>query len=100
MSEAVVARINELLGDDDKLAELADKHFTDYDADKSGFLDKTEVAGVFKIVCSFLEMDDVPESHFESAWSFIETNGDGKISNNEFRTFIKKILEQKLESVS
>ena len=65
------------------------KQFDEYDKDKSGFLDKTEMKAVLKELAASIPDDkgksmEVTDKDVEEAMKDLDTNQDGKISLEEF----------------
>ena len=97
MAEEMKAQITSILGDEDKLFELAQSAFDETDTDKSGYLDKGEITVVFHQIAKDFSLGELSQDQIDHAWGKIESNGDGKISVHEFKPFVKMVLEKALE---
>ena len=63
-----------------------DTAFDKVDVDKNGYLEKEELRELVQDLVNKLKKDtNVPEDKVKSAMELIDTDGDGKITKEEFR---------------
>ena len=75
-----------LLDDEEKFNNYMDTAFDKVDVDKNGYLEKNELRQLVQDIVNKLKKDtNVPEDKVKSAMELIDTDGDGKITKEEFR---------------
>ena len=78
--------LKELLDDEKKFNEYMDTAFDKVDADKNGYLEQHELKELVQDIVNKLKKDtNVPEDKVKSAMDLIDTDGDGRITKQEFR---------------
>ena len=90
---ATPEEIHAILRDERKLHEIAKAAFDAVDNDRSGFIDEPELKTVMCSVAGDIGMDQPSESDVREVLRELDTNGDGKISLEEFKVLIKQVLE-------
>ena len=75
-----------LVEDEEKFNQYMDTAFDKVDVDKNGYLEKEELRELVQDIVNKLKKDTtVPEDKVKSAMELIDTDGDGKITKQEFR---------------
>ena len=78
--------IKEIASDEVKFNGYMDKIFEKVDKDENGFIEKEEIESLIRNIALKLKKDfEVPEDKIISILETIDTDGDGKISRDEFR---------------
>lgn len=78
--------IRDIASDEIKFNGYMDKVFDKVDSDENGFIEKEELETLIKTIALKLKKDfEVPEEKIQSILETIDTDGDGKISREEFR---------------
>lgn len=67
---------------------MVDKTFADADLDKSGFIEKAELAILLKSIHATLNIPAPTEAEINNELKRLDINKDGKISKTEFRTLV------------
>ena len=78
---------------------MVDKTFSDADIDKSGFVDKTELAILLKTIHSTLNIPAPTETEINNELKRLDINKDGKISKKEFRTLVHDLAMFTIEQM-
>ena len=80
------ASFKKLINDEKKYGEYSDNVFDKVDKDKNGYVEKGEIANLIQELIKKLKKDTkVPEDKVQTALKLIDTDGDGRISKEEFR---------------
>ena len=75
-----------IINDEKKYGEYSDNVFDKVDKDKNGYVEKGEIANLIQELIKKLKKDTkVPEDKVQTALKLIDTDGDGRISKEEFR---------------
>ena len=75
-----------ILNDEKKYNEYSDNVFDKVDKNKNGYIEKNELANLIQELINKLKKETkIPEDKVETALKVIDTDGDGKISKEEFR---------------
>ena len=86
--------IQELLKDPAKIEKICSDYFYSIDKNKNGVLEFREIK---KILRKFAEETDTaqePEEKIKTAFNQLDSNNDGKISYEEFKTLFQHYLSQ------
>ena len=70
---------------------MVDKTFADADLDKSGFVERAELAILLKSIHATLNIPAPTEEEINNELKRLDLNKDGKISKEEFRTLVKDL---------
>ena len=90
------SKLKSILNDEKKYNEYSDKAFDKVDKDKSGYIEKKELGKLIQDLINKLRKETtIPENKVEIIIKTIDTDGDEKISKEEFR----KISRTKLLSI-
>ena len=90
------SKLKSILNDEKKYNEYSDKAFDKVDKDKSGYIEKKELGKLIQDLINKLRKETtIPENKVEIIIKAMDTDGDGKISKEEFR----KISRTKLLSI-
>ena len=75
-----------VINDEKKYNGYSDEVFDKLDKNKNGYIEKDELAHLIQELINKLKKETViPEDKVETALKLIDTDGDGKISKEEFR---------------
>ncbi|KAI8479158.1 hypothetical protein Bbelb_431130 [Branchiostoma belcheri] len=86
---------------DDTFEQAADKAFSELDTDGSGFLEKAELLSALNSLIGAGEDERaIPEKKFEKFFGKLDTDGDEKISKDEFKTLAKRLFKQLQKRIS
>lgn len=78
---------------------LVDQTFSDADTDKSGYVEKSELAEVLKGLHFGLGIPAPTQDDIDKELKRLDTNKDGKISKNEFRVLVKDLAMHCIDSL-
>ncbi len=70
---------------------MVDKSFNDADLDKSGYIEKNELAILLKSIHTSLNIPPPSNNDIEQELKRLDKNSDGKISKEEFRVLVKDL---------
>jgi len=84
--------IQSILNNPEKLHAVTKAAFDSVDADKSGFLEINELEEVMKSVAKDIGIDSPSQNEVKDVLSELDTNNDGKLSLEEFKTLIVQVL--------
>ncbi|XP_019624336.1 PREDICTED: uncharacterized protein LOC109470001 [Branchiostoma belcheri] len=91
----VRSAIKGLMQGEDTFEQAADKAFSELDTDGSGFLEKAELLSALNSLIGAGEDERaIPEKKFEKFFGKLDTDGDEKISKDEFKTLAKRLFKQ------
>ena len=88
MDAAQKEKVKQQILNESYFGPMVDKTFSDADIDKSGFVDKTELAILLKTIHSTLNIPAPTETEINNELKRLDINKDGKISKKEFRTLV------------
>ena len=78
--------LESILNDEGKYNNYSDSAFEKVDTNKNGYIEKDELAKLIdELIAKFKKDTKVPEDKVKIALELIDTDGDGKISKEEFR---------------
>lgn len=78
---------------------LVDQTFSDADTDKSGYVEKSELAEVLKGLHFGLGIPAPTQDDIDKELKRLDTNKDGKISKTEFRVLVKDLAMHCIDSL-
>merc|ERR1711958_8230 len=94
MSDEEVKRIEELLTNKKLYKHFSDEAFDQLDADKSGFLEPSEIKQVLE------QFGAAPsDENVKDVMKDLDTDNNGKIDQSEFAELFKKVLGMMLEEM-
>ncbi|KAI8479022.1 hypothetical protein Bbelb_432530 [Branchiostoma belcheri] len=97
----VRSAIKGLMQGEDTFEQAADKAFSELDTDGSGFLEKAELLSALNSLIGAGEDERaIPEKKFEKFFGKLDTDGDEKISKDEFKTLAKRLFKQLQKRIS
>lgn len=83
-----------VLTDDDRLWEVCDEAFAQADTNKSGIIEKTELASVMTNVAKLLTIPAPTQDFIDSVYAQLDVDQDGKINAEEFAVFTRNLLQE------
>ncbi len=89
--------IRDILSSEENLRDAADALFDANDKDGTGFIEREEF---YDIVVQFSQTMEIPapsNNQINEIITSLDSNNDGKFSKNEFKEFIKLLLQSVLE---
>uniref|UniRef100_A0A7S3JA71 EF-hand domain-containing protein n=1 Tax=Euplotes harpa TaxID=151035 RepID=A0A7S3JA71_9SPIT len=84
--------INGFLDNDEGFNQECEKIFTQFDADGSGFLDKTEMKACLADLAKDIGIPEPSDQDVDEAMKDLDTNQDGKVSQDEFKVLVKLVF--------
>mmetsp|Transcript_98918 Transcript_98918/g.137414 ORF Transcript_98918/g.137414 Transcript_98918/m.137414 type:complete len:100 (+) Transcript_98918:89-388(+) len=90
--------MEDLLNDPEIIKGFVDEIFNEFDTDKSGFIECSEMDNMMKKLKSEITQDNIklPDSLSGSAQEVLkkfDTNQDGKLSREEMQALVKQVLQ-------
>ena len=85
-------QIKDILNDPEAFKAICQAAFDAVDTDKSGFIDNTEFANVVNSMCKDSGIEAPSKDELDSEMAKLDTNGDKKLSIEEFQVVIRTIL--------
>ena len=90
--------ITAILKDESKLNEIAKAAFESVDTDGSGFIEEAELKVVMSSVARDIGMPEPSDSDVSEVLRELDTNRDGRVSQEEFKVLIRQVLELMLQA--
>jgi Ca2+-binding EF-hand superfamily protein len=90
--------ITAILKDESKLSEIAKAAFESVDTDGSGFIEEAELKVVMSSVARDIGMPQPSDSDVAEVLRELDTNRDGRVSQDEFKVLIRQVLELMLQA--
>lgn len=87
-------RVKQLIANVDELKRFISDVFRKVDQDRSGFLDKREVALVLELIARELGFNIPSTEDAEDIVRMIDKNGDERLSRIEFQTTMERIVQE------
>lgn len=84
-------KIRKHILDESVFGPMVDKTFADADLDKSGFVERAELAILLKSIHATINIPPPTEEEINKELKRLDLNKDGKISKQEFRTLVKDL---------
>merc|ERR1712096_318796 len=84
--------VQAILNDEAKLKEVVKKAFEGVDEDGSGFIEEKELKIVMTQVATDLGIPEPSDDEVKDVLKELDTNKDGKISEEEFAVLIKQVM--------
>ena len=84
--------IKDILNDPETFNAICQAAFDAVDTDKSGFIDSNEFAAVVNSMCADSKIAAPTKEELDLEMSNLDTNGDKKLSMEEFKVIIRSIL--------
>ncbi|CAG9325224.1 unnamed protein product [Blepharisma stoltei] len=88
-----MASIDEILADEQKLAEVTKAVFDQVDADQSGQIDRRELKLAMAQVAREANIEAPSDQSVDQALKVLDADGSGTIDVNEFKVLIRQLLE-------
>jgi Ca2+-binding EF-hand superfamily protein len=86
-------QLRAVLDNEEQFNEVAKVGFQSTDTDNSGFIDQAELETAMKEISASLSIDSPSKEDVESVFIALDTDKSGKIDFNEFKVFVRKMLE-------
>eukprot|EP00825_Cyclidium_porcatum_P007961 TRINITY_DN1399_c0_g1_i3.p1 TRINITY_DN1399_c0_g1~~TRINITY_DN1399_c0_g1_i3.p1 ORF type:complete len:102 (+),score=35.93 TRINITY_DN1399_c0_g1_i3:235-540(+) len=90
--------IKDILNDKEKLKQITKTAFDAVDNDGSGFLELNELENVMKTVAKDVGASEPTTEEVKEIMKELDTNGDQKISLEEFQVLIEQVLEMMVQT--
>jgi len=84
--------LKEIINDEKRLNELADKAFDTVDSDNSGLLTEDELFLVLNQICEDLGLDEITVPETYEILEMTDNDKSGKLDKKEFRELFKLLL--------
>lgn len=91
MNDAQKEKVKQQIMQESVFGPMVDKTFADADLDKSGFVERAELAILLKSIHATLNIPAPTEEEINNELKRLDLNKDGKISKEEFRTLVKDL---------
>lgn len=91
MNDAQKEKVKQQIMQESVFGPMVDKTFSDADLDKSGFVERAELAILLKSIHATLNIPAPTEEEINNELKRLDLNKDGKISKEEFRTLVKDL---------
>ena len=91
MNDAQKEKVKQQIMQESVFGPMVDKTFADADLDKSGFVERAELAILLKSIHATLNIPAPTEEEINNELKRLDLNKDGKISNEEFRSLVKDL---------
>ena len=91
MNNAQKEKVKQQIMQESVFGPMVDKTFADADLDKSGFVERAELAILLKSIHATLNIPAPTEEEINNELKRLDLNKDGKISKEEFRTLVKDL---------
>ena len=91
MNNAQKEKVKQQIMQESVFGPMVDKTFADADLDKSGFVERAELAILLKSIHATLNIPAPTEEEINNELKSLDLNKDGKISKEEFRTLVKDL---------
>lgn len=85
--------IETILNDESKLNEIVKAAFESVDTDGSGYIEEAELKVVMTSVARDISMPEPTEQDVAEVLRELDSNRDGKVSQEEFKVLIRQVLE-------
>ena len=85
--------IENILKDESKLDEIVKAAFESVDTDGSGYIEEAELKVVMSSVARDINMPQPTEQDVSEVLRELDSNRDGKVSQEEFKVLIRQVLE-------
>ena len=91
MNDTQKEKVKQQIMQESVFGPMVDKTFADADLDKSGFVERAELAILLKSIHATLNIPAPTEEEINNELKRLDLNKDGKISKEEFRTLVKDL---------
>ena len=86
-------QLKDLLGNQDAFKEVSTELFNAFDADKTGFIERSEFKNLLTEFSNKAGIDLPTDSEIDEIMKDLDQNNDNKFSLDEFTTFFRLLLE-------
>ena len=91
MNTSQKEKVRSQVMDESVFGPMVDKTFADADLDKSGYIERSELAILLKSIHTSLNIPPPTEADVDKELKRLDINSDGKISKTEFRTLVQDL---------
>lgn len=99
MSKVNKEEVKKKVMDESVFGPLVDDTFTNADTDKSGFIERGELKSVLNEISEALGIPSPTDAEIDVELKRLDTNNDGKVSKQEFRTLVKDLVMIIVEAI-
>jgi Ca2+-binding EF-hand superfamily protein len=92
--------IETILNDESKLNEIVKAAFESVDTDGSGYIEEAELKVVMTSVARDINMPEPSQEDVSKVLIELDSNRDGKVSQEEFKVLIRQVLELMLTTLN
>jgi Ca2+-binding EF-hand superfamily protein len=92
--------IETILNDESKLNEIVKAAFESVDTDGSGYIEEAELKVVMTSVARDINMTEPSQEDVSKVLIELDSNRDGKVSQEEFKVLIRQVLELMLTTLN